>query len=250
MRKKIIVGNWKMNNTLSDSLSFVNELKQNLKGIDNVDIGICPTYLALNNVKEELKESNIKVGAQNVYFESKGAFTGEISVEMLKDINMDYCIIGHSERRKYFHETDEEINKKLKRILEYNITPIICVGESLKQREENEHFDVVKDQIVQALKDITKENISSCVIAYEPIWAIGTGKTATSDQAEEMCKYIRDVVRNLYSDIEADCIRIQYGGSVNISNAKEILTMPNIDGALIGGASLKLEFVDIIKSII
>lgn len=239
-----------MNNTLSESLDFVYDLIQNLDGIKNIDIGICPTYLALYRLKAGLELTNIKVGAQNVYFEDSGAFTGEISAEMLKDINMDYCIIGHSERRKYFNETDEDVNKKLKKLLEYNITPIICVGESLEQRENAEHFEVVKKQIVQALKDVPVDNISSCIIAYEPIWAIGTGKTATSSQAEEMCKYIRDIIKGLYNDDVSETIRIQYGGSVNISNAKEILTMPNIDGALIGGASLKLEFVDIIKSII
>lgn len=239
-----------MNNTLSDSLSFVDSLKLGLENIEDVEIGICPTYLALNDVKNELKGSNIKVGAQNIYFEDKGAYTGEISAEMLKDIDMDYCIVGHSERRKYFKETDQDVNKKVKKLLEYGIIPIICVGESLEQREEKQHFEVVKKQVVQAFKDIQASDAVSCIIAYEPIWAIGTGKTATKEEAEEMCKYIRDIISQLYNSDVSETIRIQYGGSVNLSNAKEILTMPNIDGALIGGASLKLEFVDIINSII
>ena len=239
-----------MNNTLSDSLSFVDSLKLGLENIEDLEIGICPTYLALNDVKNELKGTNIKVGAQNVYFEDKGAYTGEISAEMLKDIDMDYCIVGHSERRKYFKETDQDVNKKVKKLLEYGIIPIICVGESLEQREEKQHFEVVKKQVVQAFKDIQASDAVSCIIAYEPIWAIGTGKTATKEEAEEMCKYIRDIISQLYNSDVSETIRIQYGGSVNLSNAKEILTMPNIDGALIGGASLKLEFVDIINSII
>ena len=239
-----------MNNTLSDSLSFVDSLKLGLENIEDVEIGICPTYLALNDVKNELKGTNIKVGAQNVYFEDKGAYTGEISAEMLKDIDMDYCIVGHSERRRYFKETDQDVNKKAKKLLEYGIIPIICVGESLEQREENKYFEVVKNQVVQAFKEMPASDATSCIIAYEPIWAIGTGKTATKEEAEEMCKYIRDIISQLYNSDVSETIRIQYGGSVNLSNAKEILTMPNIDGALIGGASLKLEFVDIINSII
>ncbi len=239
-----------MNNTLSKSLEFTDVLIQNLNGIDNVDMAICPTNLVLQSVKEKLKFSNIKVGAQNVYFEESGAFTGEISAEMLKDINMDYCIVGHSERRKYFSETDEDVNKKIKQLIKHNITPIICVGESLEQREKEEHFEIVKKQVVQALNDISGKVVKSCIIAYEPIWAIGTGKTATKDEAEEMCKYIRSIIDEIYNADISEAVRIQYGGSVNISNAKEILTMPNIDGALIGGASLKPEFVDIIKSIV
>lgn len=239
-----------MNNTLSVSLKFSEKLMEELKGIDNVDIGICPTNVVLGSVKEKLKFSNIKVGAQNVYFEESGAFTGEISAEMLKDIDVDYCIVGHSERRKYFAETDEDVNKKIKQLIKYNITPIICVGESLEQREKEEHFEVVKKQVVQALNDISGDVAKSCIIAYEPIWAIGTGKTARADEAEEMCKYVREIIDEMYSEDISTNIRIQYGGSVNISNAKKILTMPNIDGALIGGASLKPEFVDIIKSIV
>lgn len=247
MRKKIIIGNWKMNNTLSESISFIQVLKKNLENISQVDIAVCPSYVSLNSVKEELSSSNIKVGAQNVYFEDKGAYTGEISAEMLKDIDIDYCIIGHSERRQYFKETDYDVNKKLIKLLEYEITPVVCVGENISQRESNTHFSIVKEQIVQALNNINSKHISSIVIAYEPIWAIGTGITATAEQAEEMCNYIRNVVSSLYNKEIADSIRIQYGGSVNSNNAREILMMPNIDGALVGGASLKEEFIDIVN---
>ncbi len=250
MRKKIIIGNWKMNNTLSESISFIQALKKNLENILQVDIAVCPSYISLNSVKEELSSSNIKVGAQNVYFEDKGAYTGEISAEMLKDIDIDYCIIGHSERRQYFKETDYDVNKKLIKLLEYEITPVVCVGENISQRESNTHFSIVKEQIVQALNNINSKHISSIVIAYEPIWAIGTGITATAEQAEEMCNYIRNVVSSLYNKEIADSIRIQYGGSVNSNNAREILMMPNIDGALVGGASLKEEFIDIVNSAI
>ena len=238
-----------MNNTLTQSLSLAYEIMQNLEGLSSVDVAICPTNLVLHRLKEGLGRSNIKIGAQNVHFEHSGAFTGEISAEMLKDINIDYCIVGHSERRKYFAETDEDVNKKIKQLIKYNITPIICVGESLEQREKKEHFEVIKKQVVQALNDISGEVVKSCIIAYEPIWAIGTGRNATSDQAEEMCKYIRGIIDEIYNVDISEAVRIQYGGSVNISNAKEILTMPNIDGALVGGASLKPEFIDIIKSI-
>ena len=249
MRRKILVGNWKMNYTLSEALEFVKLLKDNLIDVNNVEIGVCPTNVCLNEVKKLLEGTDIKVGAQNVYYEDKGAYTGEISAGMLKDINMDYCIIGHSERRQYFNETDDMINLKLKKVLDNYIVPILCVGESLEQRKSGAHFDLVKSQIVGALKDIDEENAKKIVIAYEPIWAIGTGVTATSDEAEEMCKYIRDIIKEIYNEEVSNELRIQYGGSVNLSNVVQILSMPNIDGALIGGASLKPEFIDMIKSV-
>jgi len=249
MRRKIIVGNWKMNYTLSEAINFVNELKDNISKVDNIDTGICPTAICLSDIKKIVKDTDIKVGAQNVYYEDKGAYTGEISACMLREIDIDYCIIGHSERRQYFGETDEGVNLKAKKLLEQKITPIICVGETLSQREENIHFNLVKKQIQKAFEGIEENNAQNIVIAYEPIWAIGTGVTASSEQAEEMCRYIRNVISEIYNENIAENIRIQYGGSVNISNAKEILTMPNIDGALIGGASLKLEFVDIVKAL-
>ena len=249
MRKKIIVGNWKMNYTLSEAINFVNLLKNNISKVQNIDIGICPTSICISDIKKILKETDIKVGAQNAYYEDKGAYTGEISVDMLKDIDIDYCIIGHSERRQYFAETDESVNLKAKKLIENNITPIICVGETLSQREENIHFDLVKNQINKAFEGIDEFDAQDIVIAYEPIWAIGTGVTATSSQAEEMCKYIRNVISEIYNKNVAESIRIQYGGSVNISNIDELMLKPNIDGALIGGASLKTEFIDIIKSV-
>lgn len=249
MRRKIIVGNWKMNYSLSDAIDFVNTLKDNISKADNIDIGICPTAICLSDIKKILKDTDIKVGAQNVYYEDKGAYTGEISVYMLKDIGIDYCIIGHSERRQYFGETDEGVNLKAKKLIENNITPIVCVGETLSEREENIHFGLIKNQIEKAFEGIDENITQNIVIAYEPIWAIGTGKTATSEQAEEMCKYIRKVISEIYNGKVAAGIRIQYGGSVNISNIDELMSMPDIDGALIGGASLKPEFIDIIKSV-
>lgn len=249
MRRKVIVGNWKMNYALKEAMEFSKLLKEQLVNINNVDIGICPTYICLNDVKKQLNTSNIKVGAQNVYYEDKGAYTGEISVPMLKNIAVDYCIIGHSERRQYFGETDENVNLKAKRLLQENITPIICVGENLSEREKNVHFELIKEQIEKAFKDIEENDISNIIVAYEPIWAIGTGVTATAKQAEEMCKYIRNVVSEMYNENIAECLSIQYGGSVNLSNIVELMKMPNIDGALIGGASLKPEFIDIVKNV-
>lgn len=250
MRKKVIIGNWKMNNTLSEAVNFVQYLKDELNDISEVDIAVCPTYVCLSDVKKQLNDSNIKVGAQNVYFENKGAYTGEISVDMLTDIAIDYCIVGHSERRQYFGETDESVNKKIKKLIENSIIPVVCVGENLTERESSKHYELIKNQIIHAFDGIDEKSATSIVIAYEPIWAIGTGVTATPAQAEEMCSYIRNVVKEIYNENVAENIRIQYGGSVNITNSKELLTMPNIDGALIGGASLKPEFIDIIKSVI
>ncbi len=247
-RKKVIVGNWKMNNTIKESLEFINNMKHHMN-TKIVDVGICPQYLALSKVKEETKGTNIKIGAQNVHFADNGAYTGEVSTKMLEELELDYCIIGHSERRQYFNETDETINKKLQKVLETEMIPIICVGEVLNEREKNTYFDVVKKQIEEAFKDVKTLEASKSIIAYEPVWAIGTGKTATSAQAEEMCKYIREIIKGLYSTEVAEKIRIQYGGSVNSGNAKEILNMPNIDGALVGGASLKAEFIEIINAV-
>lgn len=249
MRRKVIVGNWKMNYTLEDALEFSKLLKDELVNINEIDIGICPTYICLNDIKKMLSDTNIKVGAQNVYYEDKGAYTGEVSVPMLKNVGIDYCIIGHSERRQYFGETDENVNLKAKRLLQENINPIICVGENLSQRENNVHFELVKNQIKKAFEGIDKDDIPNIIVAYEPIWAIGTGVTATSEQAEEMCKYIRNVVSEIYNENVGESLKVQYGGSVNLSNIVELIQMPNIDGALIGGASLKPEFIDIIKSV-
>lgn len=247
MRKKVIAGNWKMNKTNSEATEFLNQIKEGIN-TDKVDVVVCPTYLSLTDMIELTKDTKISVGAQNMYFEEKGAYTGEISGEMLKEIGVKYCIIGHSERRQYFAETDDNVNKKAKKLIELGITPIICVGESLDQRENNETLVVVTNQVTKALQDISSEDISKMVIAYEPIWAIGTGRTATNDQAEEVCMQIREVVKNIYDESTAQNLRIQYGGSVTKDNAKDLFAMPNIDGALVGGASLKSDFIDIVKA--
>lgn len=236
MRKPIIAGNWKMNNTIQESINLVNEIKSYTLDKD-VEAVICVPFIALSDVKNLLEGSEIKLGAQNMHWEEKGAFTGEISPIMLKEIGTDYCIIGHSERRQYFNETDESVNLKLKSALKYGILPIICVGETLEEREENRAEEVVKNQIIKGLEGIAAESIKDIVIAYEPIWAIGTGKTASSDDANNMCAFIRSIIGDLYSG-EKENIRIQYGGSVKPDNIKELMEKSDIDGALVGGASL------------
>lgn len=247
MRKKIIAGNWKMNYTLTKAEDFVSEIKNSIN-TDEVDVVLCPNFVSLDRVSDLIEDTNIKLGAQNVYFEDKGAYTGETSVDMLVAANVKYCIVGHSERREYFKETNEDVNLKARKLLEKDIRPIVCVGETLEQRDAMKAFDVVEEQVRNSLKDISKDDIKDkVVIAYEPIWAIGTGVTATSEQAEEMCKFIREVVAKMYNEYIADFVRIQYGGSVKPSNASEILNMPNIDGALVGGASLTNDFAAIVN---
>ncbi|MEG2348529.1 MAG: triose-phosphate isomerase [Clostridia bacterium] len=247
MRKKIIAGNWKMNYTMTKAEDFVNEIKHSIN-TDEVDVVLCPNFVSLSSVSDAIEGTKIKLGAQNVYFEDKGAYTGETSVDMLISANVKYCIVGHSERRQYFNETNEIVNLKAKKLLEKDIYPIVCVGETLNERKSGKMFEIVEEQIKISLKDISKEDMKAkVVIAYEPIWAIGTGVTASSDEAEQMCKFIRDVVSRMYDEYIADCIRIQYGGSVKGSNAAQILNMPNIDGALVGGASLTNEFAAIVN---
>lgn len=247
MRKKIIAGNWKMNYCVNKADEFVSQIKDTIN-TDEVDVVICPNFVSLDRVNELIDETNIKLGAQNVYFEDKGAYTGETSVNMLASVGVEYCIVGHSERRQYFNETDEIVNKKAQKLLEKNISPIVCVGETLEERENDKMFEVVENQVRASLDGIEKESIKTkVVIAYEPIWAIGTGKTATAEQANEMCKYIRDVISKMYDEETAECVRIQYGGSVKPANANEILNMSDIDGALVGGASLTNDFVAIVN---
>ncbi|MDD3303655.1 MAG: triose-phosphate isomerase [Clostridia bacterium] len=247
MRKKIIAGNWKMNYTLSQAEDFVNEISKQIN-VDDVDVVLCPNFVCLDRINELISDSNVKLGAQNVYFEEKGAYTGETSIDMLISTGVTYCIVGHSERRQYFNETDEIVNQKAKKIIEKDLTAIVCVGETLEQRNKNEMFEVIENQLINGLKDISKEQMKrNIVIAYEPIWAIGTGVTATASQAEEMCQFIRNVIAKLFDENTAEVVRIQYGGSVKPSNAKEILNMPNIDGALVGGASLTNDFVAIVN---
>jgi len=246
MRKKIIAGNWKMNKTPSEAVALVNELKDLVKN-DEVDVVYCVPAIDIVPVVEAVKGSNVKVGAENMYFEESGAYTGEISAAMLKDAGVEYVIIGHSERRDYFKEDDVLLNKKVKKAIEAGITPILCCGETLEQREMGIAVDFIRLQIKSDLKDVAAADVAKLVIAYEPIWAIGTGKTATSDQAEEICKAVRDCVREMYDDDTAEKVRIQYGGSVNAGKAAELFTKPNIDGALVGGASLKADFGKIVN---
>lgn len=245
MRRKLVAGNWKMNKTPSEAVALVKELKDSVKN-DEVDVLYAVPFIDIVPVKEALNGTNVKLGAENMHFEEKGAYTGEISAEMLKDAGVEYVILGHSERREYFHETDALINKKLKKAFEVGLTPILCCGETLEQRETGVTLDFIRIQIKSALKDISKENVANMVVAYEPIWAIGTGKTATSDQAEEVCKAIRSLISELYGEV-AERVRVLYGGSVNKDNAKELFSKPNIDGGLVGGASLKPDFAKIVN---
>ena len=245
-RKKIIAGNWKMNMTPSQAVALVKELEPLVKN-DAVDVVYCVPAVDIVPVVEAVKGSNVQVGAENMYFEDKGAYTGETSAEMLVDAGVKYVIIGHSERRDYFKEDDELLNKKVKKAFEAGLTPILCCGESLEQREMGVTMDWIRLQIKSDLKDITADQVKELVIAYEPIWAIGTGKTATTEQAEEVCKGIRECISEIYDAATADAVRIQYGGSVNAGNASELFAQPDIDGGLVGGASLKADFGKIVN---
>lgn len=237
MRKPIIAGNWKMNKTVTETIELLDDIKsQDLNS--NVEKVVIVPFTSAYSAKEILKDTDIKIGCQNMYFEETGAYTGEISPLMLQDIGVDYVIIGHSERREIFKEEDDLINKKVISALSHNIIPIICCGETLEEREQEQQEEKVKNQLIKNLQNVKSEDIDSVVIAYEPIWAIGTGKTASSDDAEQMCKYIRDLITDLYNKDLSSKIRIQYGGSVKPDNIKEIMLKENIDGALVGGASL------------
>ena len=246
MRIPFIAGNWKMFKTKAEALAFAEEFKGLYQGTD-VQTAICAPFTNLEALVEAFKGTDIKVGAQNVHFADEGAYTGEISVAMLEEIGVDFCIVGHSERRQYFGETDETCNLKLKKLFEGHIRPILCVGESLDERDADKAFDIVKGQLEADLAGIDGELIKKLVIAYEPIWAIGTGRTATPEQAEEMCAFIRETLIALYDEEIADEVIIQYGGSVKPANATEIMNQEEIDGALVGGASLKAkDFMEII----
>ena len=246
-RKKIIAGNWKMNKTPSEAVELVNLLKDLVKN-DDVDVVYCVPAIDIVPVVEATKGTNVAVGAENMYFEESGAYTGEISAAMLVDAGVKYVIIGHSERRDYFKEDDVLLNKKVKKAFEAGITPILCCGESLEQRELGVTMDWIRLQIKSDLAGVTADQVKSMVIAYEPIWAIGTGKTATSDQAQEVCKGIRDLIAEIYNTDTAEAVRIQYGGSMNAGNAAELLAKPDIDGRLIGGASLKADFGQVVNA--
>lgn len=249
MRKIIIAGNWKMNKDLKESIDLANSVKRSLYDTEEVEVVLCPTFTALSDVNDMLADTTIRLGAQDVYWEKEGAFTGEISTQMLKSVGCAYCIVGHSERRQFFSETNETVNKKAKALLAGGIMPIVCVGEKLEERKAKREFDVVKDHIVNSLKGLTKEEMLKTVIAYEPVWAIGTGVNATKEQAQEMHKYIRGLVKGIYGDDVAGAVRIQYGGSVKPENIKELISQEDVDGVLVGGASLKADsFVSIVKN--
>ncbi len=246
MRTPIIAGNWKMNNTIKEGLKLVDGIRyQDLN--EDVEVVLCVPFTDLQAVREAIKDTDIKLGAQNMHWEENGAYTGEVSPIMLKELDVDYVILGHSERRQYFNETDETVNKKIKSALSYGIKPIVCIGETLEQREANQEKEIVKYQIINGLKDVDKDEIENIVIAYEPIWAIGTGKTASADDANDMIFFIRETIGELYGDLK-NIIRIQYGGSVKPDNVTELMEKSDIDGALVGGASLKADdFVKLIN---
>jgi triosephosphate isomerase len=246
MRRKIIAGNWKMNKTPSETVALLNELKP-LVATKDADVVFCVPAISLIPAVQAVKGTDIAIGAENMYYEENGAYTGEIAPNMLTDIGVKYVIIGHSERREYFAETDENVNKKVLKAFEHGITPIVCCGESLTQREQGVTIDFIRQQIKIAFLSVTSEQAKKAVIAYEPIWAIGTGKVATTEQAQEVCKAIRQCIAELYDQATADAIRIQYGGSVSASSAAELFSQPDIDGGLVGGASLKLDFGKIVN---
>ena len=245
-RKKIIAGTWKMNMTPSEAVALVNELKP-LVVNDEADVVFCVPAIDIIPAMEAAKGTNICIGAENMYYEEKGAYTGEISPDMLVDAGVKYVIIGHSERREYFAETDETVNKKVLKAFEHGITPIVCCGETLTQREQGITIDWIRQQIKIAFLNVTADQAKTAVIAYEPIWAIGTGKVATTAQAEEVCAAIRVCMGEIYDEATAEAIRIQYGGSVSASSAPELFAQPDIDGGLVGGASLKPDFGKIVN---
>ncbi|MBU2505752.1 MAG: triose-phosphate isomerase [Bacteroidetes bacterium] len=249
MRKKVIAGNWKMNLNLSDSIKLVSQIKNGLSENDNVDVIVCPPFTSLETVYTLVKDSPVKLGAQNVHFEKSGAFTGEISTEMLKSVGCEYAIVGHSERRTIFNESDETINKKNKAVLTDGLKLIFCVGETLDEREKGITQKVIETQIKGGLAGINENDLKNIIIAYEPVWAIGTGKTASPEQAQEIHKFIRSLIEKLYSASASNDLVIQYGGSVKPNNAVELLSQEDIDGALVGGACLdSASFLEIIKA--
>ncbi len=245
-RRKIVAGSWKMNMTPSEAVKLIETLKP-LVASDDVDVVFCVPAIDIIPAMEAAKGSNIAIGAENMYYEEKGAYTGEISPAMLVDAGVKYVIIGHSERREYFAETDETVNKKVLKAFEHGITPIICCGETLTQREQGVTIDFIRQQVKIALLNVSAEQAATAVIAYEPIWAIGTGKVATTEQAEEVCAAIRACIAEIYDEATAEAIRIQYGGSVSASSAPELFAQANIDGGLVGGAALKPDFGKIVN---
>jgi len=251
MRRTIIAGNWKMYKTIGEAIELANGLKRELFELDTqrMEAVLCPPYTALSEVAEVITNSSIQLGAQDVYWQDEGAFTGEVSPKMLKDCGCNFVIIGHSERRQYFSETNDTVNKKIKAALKHGLFPIVCVGETLAEREAGRTFEVLDDHVQNGLQEIDKNDFSRIVIAYEPVWAIGTGKTATPAQAQEAHKYIRGILEKIYGLELAAACRIQYGGSVKPENTKELIAEPDVDGALVGGASLSVQsFAAIVKT--
>jgi triosephosphate isomerase (TIM) len=246
MRKKVIAGNWKMNKTPSETVTLINQLKP-LVANEEVDVIFCVPAISLTTAIDAAKDSNIEIGAENMFFEESGAYTGEVAPNMLTDIGIKYVIIGHSERREYFGETDITVNKKVLKAFEHGIIPIVCCGESLTQREQGITLDWIRQQIKIAFLNVTAEQAKTSIIAYEPIWAIGTGKVATTQQAQEVCAAIRSCIDEIYDEATAGAIRIQYGGSVSADSAAELFAQPDIDGGLVGGASLKPDFGKIVN---
>jgi len=248
-RKPIIAGNWKLNNTSKAAVELVTLLKRELSDVTDVDIVVCPVFTVLRDVNDILLDTNIGLGAQNLYWEDAGAFTGEVSAPLIKDTGAQYVIIGHSERRQYFGETNETINKKIKAALAHELTPIVCVGEVLSERESGKTNDVIRTQVHGCFNGFTAEDMKKLVIAYEPVWAIGTGKTATAQQAQEAHHFIRKLLKEMFEASVAESVRIQYGGSVKAENISDLISQEDIDGALVGGASLKADsFIEIVKN--
>ncbi|MDO5760251.1 MAG: triose-phosphate isomerase [Bacteroidota bacterium] len=248
MRRNIVAGNWKMNKNFAEADDLINSIEETLRQYDttDVDIIVCPPFPFLELVSDVSEDANFFVGAQNVAKFDNGAYTGEISASMLKSMAVDYCIVGHSERRKYFFETNQDVAQKIDLLLKEDITPIMCVGESLEERESNKHFEVIRKQVEEGIFHLRAEDMQRCIIAYEPVWAIGTGKTATKEQAQEIHAFIRQLIREKYNDDVAQEVSILYGGSCNPKNASELFSMEDVDGGLIGGASLKAkDFIEI-----
>lgn len=245
MRKKIIIGNWKMNGTNTETKDLLASIKEKIT-TDKIDVVICPSFVSLVTASDILQKDNISIGAQDVFYVETGPYTGEISVNMLKDIGVKFCIVGHSERRKLFNETTKNINKKINILLENNITPILCIGEDIKARENNTYMEIIENEVRNCIDDIDIKNIKDIIIAYEPIWAVGTCKNASFEEAQETCSFIRHIVTKLYGEQVAKDIRIVYGGSVNKNITKSFLDCNDIDGLLVGAASLKPEFINIV----
>jgi triosephosphate isomerase len=250
MRKKVIAGNWKMNNDLNGTINLISDLKKGLNSKSvNADVIVCPPFTNLESASTLVKSSSIKLGAQNMYFEESGAFTGEISPSMLKSVGCEFVILGHSERRIIFGETDQTINKKIKTAVKHSLKPIFCIGETLDEREKGVTFKVLETQVRGGLEGLSEAELANLIVAYEPVWAIGTGRNATPAQAQEVHSFIRGLISKMYSETFAGQLVIQYGGSVKADNAKELLSQPDIDGALVGGACLKADsFIKIIEA--